>query len=107
MPRAGFWTARRSRNKVAWWALLGGLFVSGTGCQHHHYYYYGNSPNCPPTTATSVVEGPVCDVPGQVIQGGTVVSSAADEPTIISKPRRSKVVVSQSTGGGRSSWKAS
>jgi hypothetical protein len=106
MPRAGFKTARRSRNSVAWSALLGGLILAGPGCQKHYYYYYGNSGNCPPMAPSSVVEGPVCDVSGPVIEGGTVVSSATEEPPIINRSRRNKVVVSEAYGAGKSSWKA-
>lgn len=108
MPRADFRSARRSRNSVAWSALLGGLILTGLGCQKHYYYYYGNSGNCPPMGPTSIVEGPVCDVQGgPAIEGGTVVSSAIEEPPVINRSRRSKVVVSEAYGGGKSSWKAS
>ena len=106
MQQAGFLTARRSRTKVALRILLGGLILSGPGC-HQHYYYYGNTADgCPPISPATVVDGPVCDSSSPVIQGGTVVSSVSDAPTTRSKPRRSKVVVSEANSGGKSSWQA-
>ncbi|ODU00695.1 MAG: hypothetical protein ABS79_02910 [Planctomycetes bacterium SCN 63-9] len=107
MPRASFSAVRRNRGKVAGWVFLGGLIASGAGCQRHYYYYYGNSPNCPPGMV-SMQEGPVCEVPGQVIEGGTVISSATtDDTPVITKSRRNKVVISEANGGGKTAWKAS
>jgi len=106
MRRAGFLTARRRRTKVALRILLGGLILSGPGC-HQHYYYYGNTADgCPPMAQATVVDGPVCDSTSPVIQGGTVVSSVSDAPTTQTKSRRSKVIVSEANGGGKSSWQA-
>lgn len=108
MLRAGYTSARGRWSEVAGKVLLlGGLVLSGSGCQRHYYYYYGGSPtNCPPV-GTTIQEGPVCEVPGSVIQGGTVVSSATEDLPVITKSRRSKVVVSEANRGGKSSWKAS
>jgi hypothetical protein len=107
MPQAELSADRRGRKSVSLWALLGGLIVFGPGCQKHYYYYYGNSGNCPPVAPSSIVDGPVCDVSGQVIEGGTVVSSVASDPPPVSRSRRNKVVVSEANRPGRSSWTAS
>ena len=58
-------------------ALLAGL-VGLSGCTHN--YYYGALPACPPgTTAvvpgSAVQYGSVCEVPSQVVGGGTAVST--------------------------------
>lgn len=85
-------------------ALAGGLCVCGAGC-HQHYYYYGppgTVAGCPPAmiSPSAVVEGPICEVPSAV-DGGTVVNSRS---TIIDDGGgRSRVVVSQPSGGARSS----
>jgi hypothetical protein len=41
-----------------------------------------------------------------VIEGGTVVSSATEDPPAVHRSRRSKVVVSEAYGGPRSAWRA-
>ena len=106
MQPAGNTTARRSWSKLARRLMLGGLFLTGTGC-HRSYYYYGESAaNCPPPMTSSVVGGSICDNTSPVIEGGTVVSSATESPRTQSKSRKSKVVVSEAGSGGKSSWKA-
>jgi hypothetical protein len=83
--------------------LAGGLCFCGWGC-HQHYHYYGTptgtvAPGCPPGTTVlpSAVStaGPLCEVPGD----GTVTSSSSARSTIISDGRKSRVVVSEPSGG--------
>jgi hypothetical protein len=95
--------------------LAGGLSFLGSGC-HHHYYYYGNPSACPPGTAlpsaVSSTVGPVCDVPTEVVQGGTTVVSGPQPSTVVENGRRPRVVVSEPySGSGKSksrlSWRSS
>ncbi len=50
--------------------LAGGLAFTSMGC-HQNYYYYGDS--CPSGTPlpSTVRAGAVCDVPTEVVEGGT------------------------------------
>ena len=81
--------------------LLAGL-AGGAGCTHN--YYYGTSvPLCAEPETVRV--GSVCDVPGQVVPGRTVVTQVAP-------PRSSRVVISEPrggppVGGSRLGWRRS
>jgi hypothetical protein len=97
---------RRARDIARIFALLGILGVLGPGC-HQHYYYYGNPPGCGPISPapSSIQYGSTCDVPTQVIEGGTVLPRRVDEPALVGHARRPRVVVSENDRP-RSSWKA-
>jgi len=98
--------------------LLGVMFAaalafSGFGC-HQHYYYYGDA--CPPPapTTSAVRAGAVCDVPTEVVEGGTKVAGGSSRSTVVtgavtSSPTR--VVVSQpresSSESVKTAWKRS
>ncbi len=86
-------------------------WIGSAGCTHN--YYYGGVPvACAPGTTTivpgsSVQYGSVCEVPAQVVGGGTVValspgvrSSAAGAPS-------SRVVVSEPANRPKLSWRRS
>lgn len=83
-----------------------GLVVSSAGCTHN--YYYGNAiPACGPVTTApaTVANGAVCEVPTQVIGGGSVVAggsgtSVVSSTPVLSGPQRPRVVLS-SPGGSR------
>jgi hypothetical protein len=83
--------------------LAGALCFCGWGCHHHHYYYSGTpvsavAPGCPPGTtvlpSNVSAAGPVCDV-----TDGPVITSNSGRSTTISDGRRSRVVVSEPSGG--------
>jgi hypothetical protein len=75
--------------------------IASSGCTHN--YYYGAAPVCAPTTVTPgagvVTYGEVCEVPTQVVGGGTLVSSTPIVTTpILGGPRPPRVVVSEPNG---------
>jgi hypothetical protein len=89
--------------------LAGGLAFTGMGC-HQNYYYYGDS--CPPTTTvpSTVRAGAVCDVPTQVVEGGTKMASGSSRATVVSgavSSNSSRVVVSEPTEPAKVAWKRS
>ena len=57
--------------------------LAGVGC-HQHYYYYGDA--CAPGTPvpSTVRAGTVCDVPTQVVEGGTKVADGSSRSTVVS-----------------------
>jgi len=78
------------------------------GC-HQHYHYYTASA-CPPgTTAPSTVQyGSVCDVPTQVVDGGTALADSSGRSTTVSGNKSSsRVVVSEPRDSSRFSWRRS
>ncbi len=85
--------------RLASTALLGAvLTVQSTGCTHN--YYYGGVPvACAPSTggvvSSNVQYGSVCEVPSQVVGGGTVIATnPPSTPPALSGPRPPRVVVS-------------
>jgi hypothetical protein len=80
--------------------VLAGSMASA-GCTHN--YYYGALPACAPATVAggTVQYGQVCEVPTQVIGGGSVVAQGVPSRSTIFGPRPPRVVVSEPTGGGR------
>jgi hypothetical protein len=86
------------------------LACTGSGC-HQHYYYYGDA--CPPVTAvpSTVRAGTVCDVPTQVVEGGTKVASGSSRSTVVSGAVSSnsspRVVVSEPSEPTKVAWKRS
>src|SRR4051812_21105228 len=81
--------------------LLAGL-AGEAGCTHN--YYYGTA--MPPCTEPETVRvGSVCDVPGQVVSGRTVVTQVAppgSSRVVISEPR-----VGPPAGSPRLGWRRS
>ena len=77
--------------------LAGELVFTGMGC-HQHYYYYGDA--CPPgaPVSSTVRSGAVCDVPVEVVEGGTKLADGTSRSTIVSGAvanNSSRVVVSE------------
>ena len=89
--------------------LAGQLSFVGMGC-HQNYYYYGDA--CPPGTAvpSTVRAGAVCDVPTQVVEGGTKLAGGSSRSTVVSgavSSNSSKVVVSEPSEPAKVGWKRS
>lgn len=89
--------------------LAGGMAFAGMGC-HQHYYYYGDA--CPPGTAvpSTVRAGTVCDVPTEVVEGGTKVADRSSRSTVVSgavSDKSSRVVVSEPSEPSKVAWKRS
>src|ERR1700728_3659107 len=89
--------------------LAGHLSLVGMGC-HQHYYYYGDA--CPPGTPvpSTVRAGTVCDVPTQVVEGGTKLAEGSSRSTVVSgavSSNSSRVVVSEPSEPAKVAWKRS
>lgn len=90
--------------------LLAG-WVGSAGCTHN--YYYGGVPvACAPGTSTllpgTVQYGSVCEVPAQVVGGGTVVASSPGiRSSVVGTAPPSRVVVSEPLDRPRLSWRRS
>jgi hypothetical protein len=91
--------------------LLAG-WVGSAGCTHN--YYYGSVPvACAPGTSTllpgTVQYGSVCEVPAQIVGGGTVVASSPGirSSVVGTAPPSSRVVVSEPLDRPRLSWRRS
>jgi hypothetical protein len=87
--------------------LAGELAFTGIGC-HQHYYYYGDA--CPPAAPVSstVRSGPLCDVPVEVVEGGTKLADGSNRSTTVSgavSSNSSRVVVSESSEPSKVAWK--
>jgi hypothetical protein len=84
------------------------LAVTGMGC-HQHYYYYTDP--CAPSApiSSSVKPGPVCDVPTQIVEGGTTLADGASRSTTVTggSTTSPRVVVSEPAGTSRYSWRRS
>jgi hypothetical protein len=80
--------------------------IASAGCTHN--YYYGALPACGPTTtpAGTVQYGQVCEVPTQVVGGGSVLSQVPARSSIVG-PRPPRVVISEPTGSGGGLWRRS
>jgi hypothetical protein len=78
------------------------------GCQQPPCYYYYGTPPCgsvAPVPST-VQSGPVCDVPKQVIEGGTATADATGRGTVVQGSQRyPRVVVSEPADPPRVSWR--
>jgi hypothetical protein len=105
MRHARLWQGGRGLG----WAVLG--MLAWPGCTHN--YYYGAAPACAPAVVPSTVaNGAVCAVPGQV-QGGTVLAQGAGPATVVNGtpvlggPRPPRVVVSEPNGGLFRGWRRS
>jgi hypothetical protein len=101
------WFLAVCRCRLSGVVLAGGLAVTGMGC--HQYYYYGDG--CGPGMAvpSSVRTGPVCDVPNQVVEGGTALASGSSRSTVVtgaaSSDVSSRVVVSEPSEPAKVAWK--
>ena len=90
--------------------LLAG-WVASAGCTHN--YYYGALPAaCAPGTTIlpgTVSDGSVCEVPAQVVSGGTVVASSPGVKSSVTTtaPPSAAVVVSEPINRPRLSWRRS
>jgi len=88
--------------------ITGALVLSGLGC-HQHYYYYSDP--CAPTApvTSSVKPGPICDVPTQVVEGGTTLADGSTRATTVTgaSSHSPRVVVSEPSGRSRLSWRRS
>jgi hypothetical protein len=89
--------------------LAGELAFTGMGC-HQNYYYYGDA--CPTGTPvpSTVRAGAVCDVPTQVVEGGTKIADGSSRSTIVSgavSSNSSRVVVSEPNEPAKVAWKRS
>jgi len=91
--------------------LLAGC-VSLSGCTHNHYYG-ASVPACGPTVVGSIggadapEYGAVCEVPNQVVSGGSVVAQRQPGVTVVPAPKAPRVVVSEPSGGSRLAWRRS
>jgi len=90
--------------------LLAG-YVSLSGCTHNHYYG-ASVPACGPTVVGSIAAdapeyGAVCEVPNQVVSGGSVVARPQAGTTIVPAPKAPRVVVSEPRGNSRLAWRRS
>ena len=90
-------------------ALLGAAILSTlAGCTHN--YYYGGVPvACPPSpggvVSSDVQYGSVCEVPSQVVGGGTVIATnPPGTPPALSGPRPPRIVLSE-TPSSRLAWR--
>lgn len=95
--------------RVGLTVLLGAAFWGmSAGCTHN--YYYGGVPTaCAPTPggvlSSGVQYGSVCEVPSQVVGGGTVIATnPPGSPPALSGPRPPRVVLSDSPGSSPS-WR--
>jgi hypothetical protein len=88
--------------------LAGEVVCTVSGC-HQHYYYYGNPPCSPCSPAPNTVQyGSVCDVPTQVVEGGTTLSDSSGRSTTVTGTKNStRVVVSEPTNPSPFSWRKS
>jgi hypothetical protein len=103
------WFLAFCRRRLLGVILAGELAFTGMGC-HQHYYYYGDA--CPPgaPVSSTVRSGPVCDVPVEVVEGGTKLADGTSRSTVVSgavSSNSSRVVVSEPSEPSRVAWKRS
>ncbi len=91
--------------------LAGALAIAGSGCCNPPYYCCQPSPCAPAAMVPSTVQaGPVCDVPTEVVEGGTKVAGGSSRSTTVSGGQATspRVVVSEPTSpSSRFSWRRS
>ncbi len=99
------------RRRLAVVIVAGHSAFTGLGC--HQYYYYSGDPCAPaPVTSSAVKGGPICEVPTQVVEGGTALSEGSSRATTVTGAAPTtapRVVVSEPYGQGQSrvSWRRS
>jgi len=87
--------------------LLGAaLWGTSAGCTHNYYYGGGAPVACAPSPggvlSSGAQYGSVCEVPSQVVGGGTVVATnPPGTPPTLSGPRPPRVVLSETPGWRR------
>jgi hypothetical protein len=83
------------------------LAVAGWGCQQPPCcFYYGAPPCAPVVPAPSAVQyGSVCDVPTQVVEGGTSAAEGSGRSTTVSGSHPPRVVVSEPADRPRLPWR--
>ncbi len=85
---------RRTRIASGLGLVVLATLAGGAGCTHNHYY--GQIPASgvilSSADAATIQYGSVCDLPGEVISGGSTMISQA--------PSTSRVVISQPVSGG-------
>jgi hypothetical protein len=96
------------RRRLIGAVVAAGLALTGVGC-HQNYYYYSD-PCTPGTTVPSTVRtGPVCEVPTQVVEGGTTVADVSGRSTVVTgattSTKSSRVVVSEPSEPAKLAWK--
>jgi hypothetical protein len=98
------WFLTLCRRRLLGVILAGELAFTGIGC-HQHYYYYGDA--CPPgaPVSSTVRSGAVCDVPVEVVEGGTKLADGSNRSTISSNS--SRLVVSEPTEPAKVAWRRS
>ena len=101
--------ARRWRAGLG--VLLAGYVSLSSGCTHNHYYG-ASVPVCGPTVVGSTGAdgseyGAVCEVPSQVVSGGSVVTQSPAGAMVTAAPKAPRVVVSEPRGGPRFAWRRS
>jgi hypothetical protein len=106
------WFLTFCRHRLFGVILAGELAIMGVGCNPYCYNY--RDPCCAPATPvpSTVQTGPVCDVPTQVVEGGTKLADGSSRSTVVSgatPSTSSRVVVSEPTDPSRasSSWRRS
>jgi hypothetical protein len=103
------WFLAFRRRRLLGVILAGELALTGLGC-HQHYYYYGDA--CPPGTPvpSTVRSGAVCDVPVEVVEGGTKLADGSNRSTTVTgavSSNSSRVVVSEPSEPAKVAWKRS
>jgi hypothetical protein len=103
------WFLTLCRRRLLGVILAGELAFTGIGC-HQHYYYYGDacSPGAP--VSSTVRSGAVCDVPVEVVEGGTKLVDGSNRSTIVSgavSSNSSRLVVSEPTEPAKVAWRRS
>jgi hypothetical protein len=103
------WFLALCRRRLLGVVLAGELAFTGVGC-HQHYYYYGDA--CPPgaPVSSTVRAGAVCDVPVDVVDGGTKLADGSSRSTVVSgavSNNSSRVVVSEPSEPAKVAWKRS
>jgi hypothetical protein len=108
MRQAGFLTM--CARLVAGAILAGGLALAGSGCCNPPFWCCQRNPCAPATVLPSTVQAaPVCDVPTEVVEGGTKLSGGSSRSTTVSggQTTSSKVVVSEPANSSRFPWRRS
>jgi len=102
------WFLALLRRRVLAVVLAGELAFTGFGCQQYCYYY---PDPCAPAApiSSSVQPGPVCEVPTQVVEGGTTLADGATRSTTVTggSTTNPRVVVSEPSSPSRFSWRRS
>jgi len=104
------WFLAFGRRRLLGVILAGELAFMGVGCNPYCFNY--RDPCCAPATPvpSTVRTGPVCDVPTQVVEGGTKLADGSSRSTVVSGASASntpRVVVSEPSEPSRGPWRRS